>query len=264
MRENVRANQNEEAGMSSPTVTNPGQRYDLGYVEGEYYAVWDRTSSEIVERFPLSDEGWTDAWRRWQSMEQGATPAATSETGGFAATGTGLSAQAASAPMWRDTDSRPATRPGGVTAAAVILIILGAIACIFGVLAIIAAFAAEGALDDLDLGGIDSGTVTGVIAVVAILLLGYGITTLISGIKTLGLNNAWRVTGIVMASIGAAFWLLGFVGSFSSAEEINFETSTFTTGGPNYGSMVLSLAVLALNVLVIVLLAKNGRYFTRR
>lgn len=249
--------------MSSPMVTNPGQRYDLGYVEGEYYGVWDRTSSDIVERFPLSDEGWTAAWRRWQSMEQGASPAATSEFGGVAATGTGLSAPAASAPMWRDAESGPVTRPGGVTAAAVILIILGVLACIFGVIAIIGAFAAQGALEDLGFNGL-GGAVTGVLLVVALLLLGYGVTTLISGIKTLGLNNAWRVTGIVMASIGAAFWLLGFVGSFSSAEEINFETSTFTSGGPNYASMALSVAMLALNVIVIVLLAKNGRVFTRR
>ncbi|MBA3728524.1 MAG: hypothetical protein H0W94_04895 [Actinobacteria bacterium] len=250
--------------MSSPTVTNPGQRYDLGYVEGEYYGVWDRTSSDIVERFPLSDEGWTAAWRRWQSMGQGASAAATSEFGGVPETGTGLSAPSASAPMWRDAESGPVTRPGGVTAAAVILIILGALACIFGLIAIIGAFAVQGLFEDFALGGIERGTVTGVLVVVAILLLGYGVTTLISGIKTLGLNNAWRVTGIVMASIGAAFWLLGFVGSFSSADEIDFETSTFTSGGPNYGSMALSLAMLALNVVVIVLLAKNGRVFTRR
>lgn len=249
--------------MSSPTVTNPGQRYDLGYVEGEYYGVWDRTSSDIVERFPLSDEGWTAAWRRWQSMEQGASPAATSESGGLAATGAGLPAPSAAAPMWRDTESGSVTRPGGVTAAAVILIILGAIACIFGVLAIIAAFAAQGALEDLDLEGL-GGAAAGIIAVFAVLLLGYGVTTLISGIKTLGLNNAWRVTGIVMASIGAAVWLLGFVSSFSSAEDIDIEGRTFTSGGPNYGSMALSLTMLALNVIVIVLLAKNGRVFRRR
>jgi hypothetical protein len=115
-------------------------------------------------------------------------------------------------------------RPGSVTAASVLLIILGVIPCIFAVLA-----------------------------------LAYGVVKLIAGIQVLKPKNGWRVTGIVFASIGAAFWVIALIGSISGNNNNNqFDT---TNSGPNAGGIVLSLVLLAANAITIVLLARAGAFF---
>ncbi len=62
--------------MSSPeqpTFSHSGQRYLLGYTSVEY-GIWDRQApGGPVQRYPKSDQGWTDAWGAYQALE---TPAA--------------------------------------------------------------------------------------------------------------------------------------------------------------------------------------------
>jgi hypothetical protein len=66
------------------------------------------------------------------------------------------------------------------------------------------------------------------------------------------------VTGIVFAALGAAFWVLGLIGSINGSEDTTgFNTST----GPNGGGIAFSLVFLVLNVTTIVLLARSGEWF---
>jgi hypothetical protein len=150
------------------------------------------------------------------------------------------------------------TRPGGVTAASVLLIILGVIACVFGVVALIGAAVLSGAEEsDLPAAGFAdlADAAAGVVLVLGLVALAYGAVKLVSGIKVLKPNNGWRVAGIVFASLGAAFWVLSLIGS------INGDSNGLGDGGTNAGGIVFSLLMLAANAIVIVLLARNGAYF---
>jgi hypothetical protein len=49
--------------------THTGARYLLGYGQ-TFFGIWDRQNpSTPVERFPRSDEGWGQAWRRYTQIE---------------------------------------------------------------------------------------------------------------------------------------------------------------------------------------------------
>ena len=49
--------------------THSGTRYLLGYGR-DFFGIWDRQDpSRAVERFPRTDEGWGDAWRRYTQIE---------------------------------------------------------------------------------------------------------------------------------------------------------------------------------------------------
>jgi hypothetical protein len=49
--------------------THSGQRYLLGYGRS-FFGIWDRQAPAApVERFTRDDSGWTDAWRRFTTLE---------------------------------------------------------------------------------------------------------------------------------------------------------------------------------------------------
>jgi hypothetical protein len=49
--------------------THSGQRYLLGYGT-TFFGIWDRQAPQRpVERFPRTDEGWAEAWRRFTQIE---------------------------------------------------------------------------------------------------------------------------------------------------------------------------------------------------
>jgi hypothetical protein len=51
------------------TYTHTGSRYLLGY-GSSFFGIWDRQSpAEPVERFPRTDDGWGQAWRRYTQIE---------------------------------------------------------------------------------------------------------------------------------------------------------------------------------------------------
>jgi hypothetical protein len=53
--------------------THTGTRYLLGYGQ-TFFGIWDRQNPSMpVERFPRSDEGWAQAWRRYTQIESNFT-----------------------------------------------------------------------------------------------------------------------------------------------------------------------------------------------
>ena len=49
--------------------THSGSRYLLGYGDG-FYGIWDRENPVTpLERFPRTDQGWAEAWRRYTAIE---------------------------------------------------------------------------------------------------------------------------------------------------------------------------------------------------
>jgi hypothetical protein len=56
--------------------THTGTRYLLGYGQ-TFFGIWDRQNpTSPVERFPRSDEGWGQAWRRYTQIENNFTEVA--------------------------------------------------------------------------------------------------------------------------------------------------------------------------------------------
>jgi len=54
--------------------SHTGQRYLLGY-DATDFGIWDRSApGGAVERFPRSDDGWSEAWRRYASLEPNSQP----------------------------------------------------------------------------------------------------------------------------------------------------------------------------------------------
>ena len=89
----------------------------------------------------------------------------------------------------------PPTRPGSVTAASVLLIVLAVPPIVFGVLAIVGAglFHTEnGKLSDTEFAGLGD-AIARIVLVFGIVSLAYGVTKLIAGIRTLAGRNAWRI-----------------------------------------------------------------------
>ena len=49
--------------------THTGTRYLLGYGQS-FFGIWDRQNpTQPVERFPRTDDGWGQAWRRYTQIE---------------------------------------------------------------------------------------------------------------------------------------------------------------------------------------------------
>jgi hypothetical protein len=156
---------------------------------------------------------------------------------------------------------QPPQRPGSVTAASVLLIILA----VLPILVAILAFAGAAMFNDVN-GQIEDSQFSnllnaaeGVIIVFGVVSLVYGVFKLIAGIRVLSGSNAWRVTAIVFCAMATVLWVLGLIGSINGPDQNDFSTTVDT--GPQPGGIVLSIAFLVMNVLVIVLLAKAGEWF---
>lgn len=225
------------------TITNPGQRFDLGYVEGQYYGIWDRQAARLVQQFPLNDEGWQAAWAQWQGMERAGpgTPGVVSPQTWVPGGPPGWQPQG---PPWPQQQRQ---RPGGVTFAAVLLIILGSLSLLFGLLFGLAAALIGGS----DLGPL-GGAAAGALAVVGILVIALGVVQLIAGIKVLKLSNGWRITGIVFSCIIGALIALGLVGSLAGEDQV-----------ASAASIATNVAFLVAYFVIVILLGKNGEAFRR-
>lgn len=54
--------------------SHTGQRFLLGY-DSTHFGIWDRSSPAApAERFPRTDEGWSQAWARYASLEPHSQP----------------------------------------------------------------------------------------------------------------------------------------------------------------------------------------------
>ena len=143
-------------------------------------------------------------------------------------------------------------RPGIVTAAGVTLIAIGILTLLIGLLVLLGgalfAGAAGSGLEVTGAPGVPTGmfaAFAGFIVVFALIVLGWGALQLLTGIKVLGGRGWARITGIVIAVIGALLALGGLAG-----------------GDPS--SLVVGIVFIAANAFVIWALATSGGWFASR
>lgn len=142
-------------------------------------------------------------------------------------------------------------RPGVATAAAITMIVLGALGAVFGLLLLLGGVFISGAGSTFEnqapgLTGL-SGAVGGVLIVLALIVIAIGILDIIAGGYALAGRGWARITGIVVSAVLAVFWALSLLG-----------------GGDRGGGLFLSLILLAANIFVIWGLATTGSWFAAR
>jgi len=138
-----------------------------------------------------------------------------------------------------------------VTAAGVILIVLGVIVGLLGLLFVLGGslIGSIGDAPDLQdqLGGIPS-AFGGFVATIGIIVVIYGLAQIVAGIYVFPGKSWARITGLILAVLGALFGLLGVIPG----------------EGSNAGGIVVSLVVLAAYAFSAWALATNGRWFAPR
>jgi hypothetical protein len=147
----------------------------------------------------------------------------------------------------------PVARPGLVTAAGVVLIVLGVLTLVIGVFGIIGAAAFAGVAGslgetaDAPAGfGNMMGAFAGLVVVVVILVLAWGVLQIVAGAKSLSGRNWARITGIVVGVIGALLFLAGLT-------------------NPDAGNGIfVNIAIAAAYVFVVIALAMGGSWFRAR
>jgi hypothetical protein len=161
---------------------------------------------------------------------------------------------AAPQPVWQAPPPAPPARPprpGTVTAASIILIVIGSLVSLLGLLVVLGG-ALIGSLGEgqnlgVDLPGV-TGAVGGIVAIIGLIVVLFGVLELMSGIFAL-LGRAWaRILAMVIAGLGALFALLGVVGSGSS----------------DAGGQVINIVLLVAYIFVIWAMATAGRWYAER
>ena len=140
-------------------------------------------------------------------------------------------------------------RPGQVTAAAVILIVLGVIVALFGILALLGGAIFPTVADSPEFSGQFgdlSPAIGGLLITFGIIVLGYGVLEVVAGIFVLSGRTWARITGLILAVLGILFSLVGVLPSEGS-------------GAAN----VVSWALLLAYAFVAWVLASRGAWFTR-
>jgi hypothetical protein len=56
-------------GAAAYALDYPGGRYGLGRAQGQY-VIWDLQTQAGVRAFPLTDEGWAEAWRTFRELDE--------------------------------------------------------------------------------------------------------------------------------------------------------------------------------------------------
>ena len=140
-------------------------------------------------------------------------------------------------------------RPAQVTAAAVILIVLGALVGLFGALSMLAGAVFPGIADTADFRdqfGDVSSAFGGLLLVFGVLLLGFGVLQVITGIFVLPGRPWARISGLVLAVLGILFSLVGVL-----------------PGGGNAGGSVVFGVLLLSYAFSAWVLASKGWWFAR-
>ena len=139
-----------------------------------------------------------------------------------------------------------------VTGAGITMIVLGALITLLGLFVLIAGVFVGGAANQINVStpGFNglAGAVAGVIIVIALIFLAFGILDIVAGANVLGGRSWARITGIVVAAI---FGLLSLPGLFNGRAS-------------GAGSPILSIIVVAANVFIIWALATTGSWFAAR
>ena len=170
-----------------------------------------------------------------------------------------------SQPAYPIAPARPA-RPGSVTAAGVLLIVLGAFAAIGGAVVILGVVVGARVLQDLGGEFADvAGTATAIGVIVGVAVIVYAVFKIIAGARVIGLRNGWRITGIVLCAVAMVGWLVSLIGAFQGQNEdfAQFGVDVSVPTGPNIGGIILSAVFLAANLLTLILLARAGSAFRR-
>ena len=157
-------------------------------------------------------------------------------------------------PAWQPAAAPPARppRPGTVTAASIILIVIGTLVSLLGLFVVLGgaliSTIGEGRDLGVDLPGV-TGAVGGIVAIIGAIVVAFGVIELVSGIFAL-LGRAWaRILAIVIAALGALFALLGAVGGSQSGD----------ASGP-----VINIVLLVAYGFVIWAMATAGRWYAER
>ena len=140
-------------------------------------------------------------------------------------------------------------RPGQVTAAAVILIVLGVLVSLFGVLALLAAAVFPTMADSpefRDQLGPMAAAAGPLILTFGIILLAYGALEVTAGIFVLSGRTWARIVGLIVAVLGILFSLVGVLPGQNSA-----------------ATNVISLVMLLAYGFVAWILASRGSWFSR-
>ncbi|MFE2286901.1 hypothetical protein ACFXDJ_22365 [Streptomyces sp. NPDC059443] len=150
--------------------------------------------------------------------------------------------------------------PGGVSAARVILFILGGLSALGGVLVIIGGAVFASALSGTSsTSGANPGAVAGGVFVVAgIFLIGLALWAILTAAKLSKGRGGVRASGIVYGSLQTLFALFSVLGNLVAL------SSTNAPGGIAF-SLVIAVVSLAMGVWIIVGLANSaaGAYFKR-
>lgn len=112
------------------------------------------------------------------------------------------------------------TRPAQVTAAAVILIVLGVLVALFGALSLLAGAVFPSISESAefrDQFGDISSALGGLLLVFGVLLLGFGVLQVVTGIFVLPGRPWARIAGLVLAVLGTLFSLVGVLPGEGSA-----------------------------------------------
>jgi hypothetical protein len=141
-------------------------------------------------------------------------------------------------------------RPGEITAAAAILIVLGVLVALFGLLALVAGAAFPTVAQSpqfRDQFGDISSALGDLLLTIGLIVLAYGVLQVVSGIFVLPGRTWARITGLIVAVLGILFSLGGVLPAQGSA------------GGGNVAFLVVLLAY----GFVAWVMASRGAWFTR-
>jgi hypothetical protein len=136
-----------------------------------------------------------------------------------------------------------------VTAAGVVMIVLGALVILLGLLFLIGGAFIGGAGSEIEtevpgFSGM-AGAVAGVIIVLAVIFLAFGILNIVAGANVLGGRGWARITGIVLAIILGLLSLLGL-------------------GEDQGGGIIITLLLIAANAFIVWALVASGSWFAAR
>lgn len=144
-------------------------------------------------------------------------------------------------------------RPDVVTGAAITLIVLGILTCLFALLLGVGAGMFAGAAGAAGFDGQAGsaaplfGAFAGALVVAMLVMLGFGALQIVAGISVFPGRGWARIVGIVVAVIGGVLALAG--------------AANMSDGGP---AIIVNLAVAAANAFVAWTLAANGAWFRAR
>ncbi len=152
--------------------------------------------------------------------------------------------------QWPELRPGASQRPGAVTIAAIILIVLGVLTAIVGVFALLAAslFSSGMNIPGMEqFGEGAAGAIGSVLIVIGAVIIVFGVLQVVSGINLFSARSWARILGIVLAVMGGLFGLLAVIPSSSASNR----------------APVFGIILLVAYVFTVWALATTGRYFRR-